>query len=73
MPKLPVISGKKALKAFRKAGWHFDHQRGSHVVLAKPGNPNILTVPMHDELDRGTLRHLIDAAGMTVDQFCQFL
>jgi len=34
---LPVISGKKARRAFEKAGWEFMRQRGSHMILSKPG------------------------------------
>ncbi len=28
-----------------------------------------VTVPLHDELDCGTLRHIITDAGLTVDEF----
>ncbi len=73
MAKLPVISGKKAIEAFKQAGWTTDRQKGSHVVLTKPGYRLILTVPLHDELDRGTLRPLIRASGMSVDEFCELL
>jgi predicted RNA binding protein YcfA (HicA-like mRNA interferase family) len=66
---LPVISGKKARRAFEKAGWEFMRQRGSHMILSKPGVDGNLSVPDHAELDRGTLRHLIRASGLTVDEF----
>ena len=33
MPKLPVISGMEAIKAFSKAGWIPHRHVGSHVVL----------------------------------------
>jgi len=35
MPKLPVLSGKQAVRAFEKAGGRVDRQRGSHVVLLR--------------------------------------
>jgi predicted RNA binding protein YcfA (HicA-like mRNA interferase family) len=38
MPKLPVLNGAEVVKAFQKDGWQFDRQRGSHVVLIKPGH-----------------------------------
>jgi predicted RNA binding protein YcfA (HicA-like mRNA interferase family) len=69
MPKLPVISGACAVKAFCHAGWRFDRQRGSHVVLLKDGHPASLSIPQHRELAPGTLRALIRASGLTVDQF----
>ena len=36
MPKLPAVSGAQAVKAFARAGWHVDRQRGSHVVMLSP-------------------------------------
>ena len=69
MPRLPVISGQEALRAFERAGWHTDRQRGSHVILLKSGHVASLSVPLHRELAPGTLRSLIRAAGMTVEEF----
>jgi predicted RNA binding protein YcfA (HicA-like mRNA interferase family) len=69
VPKLPVISGRDARRAFERAGWVFDRQRGSHMVLTKTGVPANLSVPDHRELDRGLLRGLIRDAGLTVEEF----
>lgn len=69
MPKLPVVSGRQARKAFEKDGWQFNRQRGSHMILEKQGVPANLSIPDHRELDRGLLRGLISDAGMTVDEF----
>lgn len=35
MPKLPLISGLKALKAFARLGFAKMRQRGSHAVLRR--------------------------------------
>jgi predicted RNA binding protein YcfA (HicA-like mRNA interferase family) len=72
MPRLPVISGAEAVKAFERAGWWKDRQRGSHVVMLKSGHIASLSIPQHRELAPGTLRSLIRAAGMTVDEFLRF-
>jgi predicted RNA binding protein YcfA (HicA-like mRNA interferase family) len=69
VPPLPVISGAKAVRAFQNAGWIKDRQHGSHVILIKAGYPASLSIPQHRELSPGTLRALIRAAGMSVDQF----
>ncbi len=69
MAKLPVISGAEAVKAFERAGWRRDRQRGSHVVMLKKGEMASLSVPQHRELAPGTLRSLIRAGRMTVDEF----
>jgi len=73
MPPLPVISGSEAVKAFQRAGWHMDRQRGSHVVLLKTGHIASLSVPQHKELAPGTLRSLIRTADMTVEEFLRLL
>jgi predicted RNA binding protein YcfA (HicA-like mRNA interferase family) len=50
MVKQPVVSGAEAVKAFQRAGWRVDRQRGSHVVLLKAGHIASLSVPQHPEL-----------------------
>jgi predicted RNA binding protein YcfA (HicA-like mRNA interferase family) len=62
--KLPVISGSDAVKAFRKAGYEFDRQRGSHFIIRRSD---------HNELAKGTLRALLREAGLTVEEFFEFL
>jgi predicted RNA binding protein YcfA (HicA-like mRNA interferase family) len=73
MAQLPVISGAKAVRAFETAGWTQDRQRGSHIVMLKSGRNVSLSVPQHRELGPGTLRALVRAAGMTVDEFVALL
>jgi predicted RNA binding protein YcfA (HicA-like mRNA interferase family) len=73
MGKLGNISGKETAKAFGKAGWEAMGQVGSHLVLTKQGERANLSVPQHKELSVGTLRALIRAAGMTVDEFLELL
>jgi len=70
MPKLPILSGKEANRAFQKIGYELDHQSGSHLILRHKEKPHrILTVPNHKELAKGTLRALIRHAGLTLDEF----
>ncbi|MGQ9533040.1 MAG: type II toxin-antitoxin system HicA family toxin [Desulfotomaculales bacterium] len=73
MARLPVCSGEEAIVVFVRAGWHIDRRRGSHASPVKPGNPNVLTVPLHRELDRGLLRRLIRKAGLSVEEFRSLL
>ncbi len=73
MGRLANISGNEATKAFGKAGWQVVGQVGSHVVMTKPGVRANLSIPQHKELSVGTLRALIRAAGMTVDEFLALL
>jgi hypothetical protein len=41
--------------------------------MIKQGSIVTLSVPMHSEIDRGTLRKLIDLAGLSVDEFLELL
>jgi predicted RNA binding protein YcfA (HicA-like mRNA interferase family) len=72
--KLPVVSGSDAVRAFRKIGYEFDDQHGSHVILRRVDPPyRRLSVPNHKELAKETLRALIREAGLTVDEFTRLL
>jgi predicted RNA binding protein YcfA (HicA-like mRNA interferase family) len=73
MPKLPVVSGLQAVKAFVRAGWSVHHQHGSHVYLVKLGVRVRLSIPQHPELKPGLLRGLIRDAGLTTEEFQDFL
>ena len=73
MGKLGNISGKEAVKAFKKAGWQTIGQVGSHLVMGKVSVLVNLSIPQHKELSVGTLRALIRNACMTVDEFLELL
>ncbi len=69
MAQLPNLSGKEVVKAFENLGWEFSRQSGSHIVLTKDGEMASLSVPNHKEVAKGTLRSLIRAANLTIDEF----
>jgi len=72
--KLPLISGREAVKAFQRIGYEIDHQTGSHIILRHVEPPHRrLSVPDHKELAKGTLRALIRQAGLTVEEFIELL
>ncbi len=71
MAQLPTLSGKETVRVFGKLGWQFSRQSGSHIVLPKEGEMASLSVPNHKEVARGTLRSLIRAANLTVDEFVE--
>jgi len=73
MPELPRISGREAVRAFQRAGWEVARQRGSHVVLTKPGSIYTLSVPLHRQLGPGLLRSLLRKAELTVEEFRELL
>ena len=73
MPRLPRVSGREAVVAFRRAGFDVRRQRGSHIILTKVGRAETLSIPDHSELAPGTLRALIRKASLTVEQFQDLL
>lgn len=69
MPPIPVLRPREVVRAFEKLGWEISRQRGSHIILTKPGHIATLSVPNHPTVARGTLRSLIARAGMTIEDF----
>jgi predicted RNA binding protein YcfA (HicA-like mRNA interferase family) len=69
MATLPLLRPREVVRAFERLGWQVARQRGSHIVLTKPGAPATLSVPDHPQVARGTLRALIASAGLTVGEF----
>jgi predicted RNA binding protein YcfA (HicA-like mRNA interferase family) len=69
MPKLPVLSGKEMLKILGKFGFTILDQHGSHVILyaERNGVKRKPVVPVHPELDKGTLLSILKQAGLTRD------
>ncbi|MDO8516199.1 MAG: type II toxin-antitoxin system HicA family toxin [bacterium] len=59
MPKLKILSGKEVIKIFISFNFEIISQKGSHVKLRRTqpdGLRQTLTIPNHEELDRGTIR-----------------
>jgi len=71
MPPPPALSGRAVARAFEAMGWQQVRVRGSHIIMTKSGMLATLSIPDHREVAKGTLRALIRAAEITVDQFVQ--
>jgi predicted RNA binding protein YcfA (HicA-like mRNA interferase family) len=67
--RLRLCSGSEAVRKFERAGWTVARQRGSHVMMVKPGYEYTLSVPQHNELGPGLLRKLTRQADLTVEAF----
>jgi len=74
MPGIHNLKPLKVIKAFERAGWTSLGQKGSHVVLTKEGNPNILSIPVHKgrPIKQGLLLNQIKAAGLTKEEFLEY-
>ena len=73
MNGLPKISGRECVKALEKAGFYLKRQRGSHMILRRDQPFGQVVVPDHKELDRGTLRAIIQQAGLSVAELNDLL
>ena len=65
MPRLRRLSAKEVVAELNRLGFVSISQRGSHVKLRRissAGDKETLTVPMHQQLDTGTLRAIVRQA-----------
>lgn len=64
MTKLKVLSGRAVVSIFIHFGFTVIGQRGSHAKLMRlvSGGRQVLTVPLHRELDAGTLKAIFRQA-----------
>ncbi|MEI6500936.1 MAG: type II toxin-antitoxin system HicA family toxin [Armatimonadota bacterium] len=71
--RLPQVSGRECVRALLRAGFAVRRQRSSHITLTRDDPFAQVTVPAHDQVDRGTLRAIIRQVGLSVDEFTQLL
>ena len=71
MTRLPRLSGREIIKILSKSGFHKTRQKGSHVMLVKEIKRCKVgcVVPLHDEIERGTLLGILKQAKINKDEF----
>lgn len=70
MPKLPGINHKKAVKALEKAGFKVVRQ-SKHIAMAD--GDRIIIIPRANPVNAYTMAGIIKDAGLTIEEFKQFL
>lgn len=73
MKKLPQLSGNEYIRVLEKSGFYVRRQRGSHIIMRRDDPFAQVVVPNHKQLDRGTLRAIIRQAGLSVEEFINYL
>jgi len=70
MPKLKTLSAKEVIKILDSFGFNVESQKGGHVKLRRlqEENKQTLTIPNHDELDKGTLKAIFNQASRYVSE-----
>ena len=69
MPPVPLLRPEEVVHVFEGFGWIVSRQKGSHIIMTKPGHRATLSIPDHAQVARGTLRALIQRANLTIEEF----
>jgi len=77
MAKLPILSSKQVIKAFRKAGFTDAPRRGkgSHIAMVKRSHMDtrLVIIPYRKVIPIGTLRGILEQTGLTREEFLNFI
>ena len=61
------VNGSDAVRAFRRLGYESLRQAGSHHIMRRLHRT--IVVPQHKPIKPGTLRGMLDQAGVTLEEF----
>jgi len=68
--KLPSLKTERAVRALEACGFKRIRQRGSHLVLERPGTTVQVVIAMHKrELGPVLVRKIITQSGLTAEEF----
>jgi predicted RNA binding protein YcfA (HicA-like mRNA interferase family) len=59
------VNGPQAVRALKRLGFEFQRQTGSHTIMRRDHR----IVPQHKPIKPGTLKGLIEQAGLTIEEF----
>jgi predicted RNA binding protein YcfA (HicA-like mRNA interferase family) len=68
----PALNGKQVIRVLESFGFEVVRvSESSHYQLAKPGHPQVVTVPVHGSatVPEGTLRAILRKAGLDRKRF----
>lgn len=66
--KLPLLSGRQVIAALERLGFAEVHRKGSHIKMRHPDG-RLIVFPVHDEVDRFTLRGALRDADIDPEDF----
>ena len=69
MSKLPLVSGKNCIKGLRTIRFCCLSSTRKPRNFGARKSPNQTTVPLHKQLDRGTLKAILKQSNIGVDEF----
>lgn len=65
--KYPVLKPGEIISVLERNGFIYVSQRGSHRKYSNGKRTTI--IPMHGEVPKGTLKDIIEQAGLSLDDF----
>ena len=65
------VTGDQAVRALRRLGFESIRQTGSHRILRRENLT--LVMPMHRPIKPGTLKGIVEQAGLTLEAFVKAL
>ena len=68
-PRPNLVSGRKLVKIFKKLGYEKVTQKGSHIKMRNHTTGSVVIIPDHKELDRWTLKTILNQAEISDDDF----
>lgn len=72
--KYPVLPPEDIIRVLRGFGFEKVSQKGSHAKYVKSGvDKKVVIIPMHSEIAKGTLKSILEQAGITLEEFLKFL
>ena len=72
--KYPVLKPNEIISVLKKFGFEVVSQRGSHIKLRKDGpETKVVIIPNHYEVAKGTLKAILEQAGLALEGFLQQL
>ena len=70
MPKLSGVNHQRAVKALQKAGFWITRE-GKHVTMTN--GERIITIPRANPVHAFTMAGIVKDAGLSIDEFKEFL
>ncbi len=69
-PHFPVLNAKEITRVLKKNGFELAGQKGSHQKWRHPNGRQVI-VPVHGSkpIPIGTLKSIIDGAGLSMEEF----
>ena len=67
------MSGDDLVRALQKRGFTIRRQQGSHIIMRRDDPFAQTVVPIHRQIDRGTLRAILRQTGITAEELLDLL